>query len=310
MHPPQVCCVIVTYRPQPAMLRAVLDSISAQAGRVIVVDNTEGDGPAPDVAPATYVPMGRNVGVAAAQNRGIALALAAGADHVWLSDQDTIYPPDYLDRMLAAAQECHARGIPVAALAPAFFDTHANRVRPLIRHAPFVHAFAPAPGLNRVADAIASGMLIPAPVLQAVGPMREDFFIDWVDIEWCWRARNLHGREVIAVGDVVIRHALGDGLVDFRSRRITFRSPLRHYYIIRNAVYLAIYSPATEFPMRLQIAWRALMWTVGYPAIAPRHKLEHLKACCRGLLHGLAGRMGAHPSGRAATMATDESAGG
>jgi rhamnosyltransferase len=37
---------------------------------------------------------------------------------------------------------------------------------------------------------IASGCLIPATALQAVGWMREDFFIDWVDTEWCLRARD------------------------------------------------------------------------------------------------------------------------
>lgn len=292
MHEPNVFCVVVAYRPRGPVLRAALDSIAGQGARVIVVDNTEGAGPQPDVAPARYVPLGRNMGIAAAQNQGIALALSEGADYIWLSDQDTVYPPDFLQRMMAAAATCTARGIRFAALAPAFFDTLAGKVRPFIRHAPFIQAFAPAGGPNPVADAIASGTLIPAEVLRSVGLMREDLFIDWVDTEWCWRARNLHGLEVIGIGDVVIQHALGDGLVAFRGRNITMRGPLRHYYIIRNAIYLALHSNVATLPIRLQIAFRALVWTVAYPVIAPAGKWDQLRACSRGLLDGLRGHLG------------------
>lgn len=294
MNEPTVWCVLVAYHPRGPVLREVLDSICRQAAQVIVVDNTEDSGsPPPDVSPARYLRLGRNLGIAAAQNEGIALGLAEGAAYIWLSDQDTIYPPDFLQRMLACAATCATEGIRLAALAPAFFDTHAGKVRPFIRHAPFIRAFPARPGPNPIADAIASGTLIPAQVLRSVGPMQEDLFIDWVDMEWCWRARNIHGLQVIGVGDVVIQHALGDGLVPFIGRRITIRSPLRHYYIIRNAIYLALHSPSTALAIRLQIAMRTLFWTLGYPAAAPDRKAEHLRACWRGLLDGLTRRMGA-----------------
>lgn len=292
MDQPRVFCVVVAYRVRGEVLRAALDSIRAQATQVIVVDNTESGAPAPELAGARYLALGENVGIGAAQNRGIELALAEGADFVWLSDQDTVYPPDFVRRMLAAAATCRKRGIRFAALAPAFFDTHAGKVRPFIRHAPFIEGFTPVGGPNLVADAIASGTLIPAEALRSVGLMREDFFIDWVDIEWCWRARRLHGQEVIGVGNVVIRHALGDGLVPFLGRRITVRSPYRHYFIIRNALFLALHSPVTAPALRLQLAWRALLWTGLYPVVAPDRKAEHLRACFRGFVHGLRGRLG------------------
>ena len=292
MDQPRVFCIVVTYRPRADVLRAALDSIRPQATQVIVVDNTEAGPAPPDVGGARYLPLGDNLGIAAAQNRGIELALAEGADYLWLSDDDTVFPTDFARSMLAAAATCRERGIPVAALAPAFFDTHAGKVRPFIRHAPFIEGFTPVAGPNVVADAIASGTLLPADALRRVGLMREDFFLDWVDIEWCWRARRLHGLEVIGVGDVVIRHALGDGLVSFLGRRITVRSAMRHYYIIRNALYLALHSPATAPLLRLQLAWRALLWTALYPVIAPTGKAEHLRAAVRGLLDGVMGRLG------------------
>src|SRR4051812_11046424 len=118
MYEPRVICVLVAYHPQEAVLRGVLDSMSQQASRIIVVDNTEGLGPPPDARAAHYVRLGQNMGVAAAQNKGISLALSEGADYIWLSDQDTVYPSGFVSGMLACAQTCKARGIPFAALAP------------------------------------------------------------------------------------------------------------------------------------------------------------------------------------------------
>src|SRR4051812_14176291 len=129
MDAPRVFCIVVAYRPDEQVLRAVLESIGGQGAHVIVVDNTESGAPTADVAPARYLPLGRNMGIAAAQNAGIALAVSEGADYIWLSDQDTIYPPDFLARMLAAAATCMAQGIRFAALAPAFFDTVGGKVR-------------------------------------------------------------------------------------------------------------------------------------------------------------------------------------
>jgi len=42
--------------------------------------------------------------------------------------------------------------------------------------------------------------------------MNEDLFIDWVDFEWCWRARK-KGYKIIGNANVVITHQLGDAAV-------------------------------------------------------------------------------------------------
>lgn len=292
MDEPKVYCILVAYHPRERVLRAALHSIRSQTSHIIVVDNSDGAVNAPDVAPALYLPLGRNMGIAAAQNRGISQALSQGADYVWLSDQDTIYPRDFLGRMLAAAAACKAEGLNIAAIAPAFFDTVSGVLRSFVRHAPFVQGFAPQPGPNLLADAIASGTIIPAYALRLVGLMQEDLFIDWVDIEWCWRARNLYGLQVIGIGDVVIRHSVGDAVIHVGLRKITMRSPTRHYYMTRNAIHLAIYSKVPTLPMRLQIAFRALAWAIVYPLLAPISKWTHLWACFQGILDGLVGRMG------------------
>ena len=112
-HP--VFCIVVIYRPDAAHLNRVLASIARQTPHVILVDNTPGThkgvATSEDVQCIT---LGDNLGIATAQNIGIRQALSQGADLVWLSDQDTIYPVNFLTDMLKALGACQAQGLRLA----------------------------------------------------------------------------------------------------------------------------------------------------------------------------------------------------
>ena len=126
----RVFCIIVTYCPDAEHLQRVLASIARQTPHIVLVDNTPNPHTAidtPDVVQC--IPLGENLGIAAAQNIGIRKALAQGAEVVWLSDQDTMYPATYLHDMLLAFQDCQSQGIRLGALAPAYFDTNKGAVQ-------------------------------------------------------------------------------------------------------------------------------------------------------------------------------------
>ena len=289
----QVFCIIVIYRPNAEHLQRVLASITQQTPHVVLVDNTPG--PHDTIATPEAVPritLGSNLGIAVAQNIGIRRALEQGADVIWLSDQDTIYPTEFLANMLLALKTCDTQGIRLGALAPSYFDTHKGTVQAFVRHAPFTQFFDPQPGLHHVSHAIASGTLIPVTVLRDVGLMQESLFIDWVDLEWCWRAKNQYGYDTICTGDVIIEHTMGDGSVPFRGKKVSIRSPLRHYYMVRNAVHIALHSRSATVPIRFEIFAKALAWTLVFPLIAPTQKRQHLRATLAGLWDGLRNRMG------------------
>ena len=143
----KVFCIIVTYAPDTEHLQRVLASIARQTPHVILVDNT----PGPHAAIATpegvqCITLGENLGIAAAQNIGIRQALAQGANVIWLSDQDTIYPTNFLADMLTSLRACQAQGIRLAALGPSYFDTHKGSVQAFVRHTPFTKFFITQPG--------------------------------------------------------------------------------------------------------------------------------------------------------------------
>ncbi|HVU93028.1 MAG TPA: glycosyltransferase, partial [Jatrophihabitans sp.] len=96
---PLLRVVVVTYHPGAA-LTALLDSLPAACAapyEVVLADN----GGTPDVPGVRRVPTGGNVGYGRGANAG-----AAGSPAPWLLvlNQDVVFEPGGVDRMLAAAQ--------------------------------------------------------------------------------------------------------------------------------------------------------------------------------------------------------------
>jgi len=129
-------------------------------------------------------------------------------------------------------------------------------------------------------------------VLARVGRMREDFFIDFVDVEWCLRAR-FEGHPVYGVCTARLEHRLGDEPVKFLGREYLTHSPRRHYFHVRNAV-LLYREPWVPLNWKLVSASR-LVLKMGFHVLVTPPRLQHLARIASGFLHGLLGRTGAAP---------------
>ncbi len=253
----------------------------------------------PGGARIEHLPMDGNRGIAAAQNRGIAAALAEGRAFVLLADDDSQPPVDLVPRLLAifADADAHAdavrTGRRIAAVGPLVYDQRDpaavlafghTRLGPQ-RIAGARAATAPLPA----AFLIASGCLIRSQALRDAGPMREDLFIDHVDLEWGLRTRRA-GWTLLVDPGTGFAHRLGDRVVRPWPWKRPFHvhAPLRNAYLVRNTLLL----------MRgrlLPAGWRLgyLLWLLRYCAfnlvfVAPRR--QRLAAILRGVGAGLAGR--------------------
>ena len=195
----KIFAVLVSYKPDLKLLTDVVASLIHQVDSVIVVDNgnTEFSSAFDN---CIVIHLNANFGIAYAQNRGIEKALKAGADWILLSDQDTVYPPDYVSSMLESARKNTLQNI--GGLVPVVFDEISGRRVPVMLEK-MKGAVPPVSGCLKVAHAVASGTLIPADALQKCGLMREDFFIDFVDHEWCWRAASC-GLNIYCLADVAM----------------------------------------------------------------------------------------------------------
>jgi rhamnosyltransferase len=292
-------CIIVSYQFDYLQLLQTVESIANNSVKMILVDNGSSNQDTllefKELYPTIELLLLKdNVGIAKAQNIGIESALRQNAEFIWLSDQDTLYQVNYLQKMFDSLKLLRNEELMhVGAIGPTFIDTTRDELQPIVKFAPFTKKFKALQGLNEVSHIISSGMLIPANNFHIVGLKNSDLFIDWVDMDWCWRASNMYKFKIYVNGDVTIAHKLGDSYVRLLGKKIIVRSPFRHYFMVRNALSLAIYSSSMLFLPRVELITKAIIWTVLFPIIAPNHKFEHFKAVTKGMFDGVFNILGA-----------------
>lgn len=234
--PVDVAVVVVLYNPSDDDL-ANLSRLTQWGVRVVAVVNAIDDTRRGTMRTtgAQIIDNSRNLGLARALNQGITAAIDGGASHVLLLDQDSRPTSDMLDALLKAATTMEAQGRPLACVAPVLHDLKAT---------------GGASAVNDNGPFATSGTLLTRAGWERIGPMWEPLFIDGIDHEWCFRARG-KGMETLLVRSAVMEHDLGDDGMNFLGRyRPIHRSPLRHYFIVRNTLWLARKS-------YIPLGWRA-----------------------------------------------------
>lgn len=289
-----VSAVVVCFHPDPTTLRQLVLQLLPDVQHVWLVNNgTQGELPA-DLGPQVHaIELGRNLGVAAALNEGFERAYAAGADAVIGFDQDSEPAPGLVAQLQAdwnqeIQRQPHLR---LGAMGPATCDRDGAHL--LDTFAPYNwlrKRIRPLPGERwRVDHLITSGSLIPLEAWKATGPMNAELFIDWIDVEWCGRAR-LAGYTLLMDGDAVLRHRIGNRSQALLGRHFHVHAPFRHYFVLRNA--LIIWRDKRFAP-----GWRthhllyALRVILANLLLAPQRS-ERLRCVLRGFVDGWAGRTG------------------
>ncbi|AJE04932.1 glycosyl transferase [Geobacter pickeringii] len=216
------CCaaVVILYHPQ----RDYLDNIRTwieQVDAVYVVDNSE----SPDLTIAehlsvlpgvTYLAQGENRGVAYGLNLGARKAIEAGYDYLLTMDQDSRASGALVKTMF----ECLDASAATVGIISPFHLTRAVRQRPS------------GATCSDVMTPMTSGCLLNLSAWRCIGPFREDFFIDFVDDEFCLRLRR-NGYQVLQANAALLEHEVGN-VTRFGPFIATNHSPLRRYYKTRN----------------------------------------------------------------------------
>jgi rhamnosyltransferase len=304
---PPVAAVVVTYFPDLDRLRSVLGALAGQVEAIIVVDNsgdasmTAAIAEACRASGATLLPQPTNRGLAAGFNAGLRAARLAGFTHGLLMDQDSL-PQDDMVRRLAETWVTENPKREVAAVGPSFFDRRGAVPAPFSRVG--FPANRPAPARERGGSVfesdylISSGCLIALKALDCVGELREDLFIDNVDMEWCFRARG-KGLRLLGEGAAVLEHELGDGRVRLPFGRVAIvHGPRRLYYIMRNRV-LLYWMPHVPWQWKAQDLLRLPVKFLIFSLLV-RPRLENARHMLLGIWHGLVRRTGPLPAVRSA----------
>ncbi len=299
----RICGVIVTHNPKQNILTQVLAAVVSQVETALIVDDGSTASSLEAIRTITDVPktelliIDQNLGLAHGQNKGLEWARERGFDSVLLLDQDSMANRDMVNHLEEALLELQAQGEKVAAVGPSLLDPRSqngNRREKLIQFSNRDTRQKSKPHNTRwraVDFVIASGSLIPLKALEGIGGMREDFFIDNVDLEWCFRALAAGFRlfEVPAAG---MRHVIGDniGAVWFVGRPFMLHNPIRLYYIMRNRILLYRLSHTPGQWIRrdwLRLMFKFFLFSLFFP---PRW--QNFRMMLTGIWHGISKHSG------------------
>ena len=139
---------------------------------------------------------------------------------------------------------------------------------------------------------ISSGCLIPLSVIDTIGEMDEDFFIDHIDTDWFLRAKSL-GWQSYGVCDAVMEHTLGEKTFRVwwgRWRYLPLHQPFRYYYIYRNSLLLYRRKYPDLFWKQADIIRLVMMFLIF--SFFGNQKLSNLRMILRGIKDGIAGKTG------------------
>jgi len=226
-----IAAVMVTYHPEGDLVGRV-QRVLPQVQLVVVVDNSASRTIAALLGELEAIGVGcvrnpHNFGLGAALNQGIQRAAEMGFPFVLTLDQDTVVDEDMVATLIHvwSAYPCPQT---LAVLGSNSRSPTSGRVAS--RRRPTSQPF------TEEKVVITSGSLISIPVYREIGPMRSDFFIDGIDLEYCLRARA-YGFKILRTRQALMTHNL-DRTVErrflWRMVLVEHHEPWRHYHTGRN----------------------------------------------------------------------------
>ncbi|MEI8613996.1 glycosyltransferase family 2 protein [Shewanella sp. PP-He15 brown] len=284
----KVASVTVTYNPDINVLTSQLESLRGQVDILLIVDN--GSDESAEIEKISkefgviYIPLEENKGLAYAQNIGVIDAKKIGAEYVLLLDQDSILTSGFVNNMHSIYV-----GNKVDILGPVFFDPDTNVFYKGTNYfGPFLNTQIVG-NLTDVTFVIASGSFFSIEVFDRVGPMNEDLFVDYIDVDWSLRAKNL-GCRVAMTNSASMSHTIGDSRVSVFGRTISVHSPIRRYFLVRNSLFI-IRQPYIPFGYKLREVCLNFARVI-VSVFNTEEKLFTLSMAYKGFKDGLLGRFG------------------
>jgi len=226
-----VTAYIVSYNPGPEV-RFTICSVLPQVSTVFVIDNAS-DRESGLALTELCAELGvalmankDNIGVAGAYNQAASMAISQGYEWMLLLDQDSVAPVGLVQRLMRGVDRWGGTRLP-AVVCPLSIDSD-----------PSGHQSAVPDADVAVECCMNAGSVVRLAAWKAVGGYDEDFFVDYVDLDFCFRCRQ-HGWEVVQVCGAVMVHSPGNPTRHrflWRRPATSNHSALRRYYITRNRI--------------------------------------------------------------------------
>lgn len=293
---PKVVGVFVTYNPDLILLNDVLRACSMQLSEIIVVDNFSNERDKlnkviSDNKVHHFIQLDSNQGLAKAQNIAVEKVLENKTNtHVIFFDQDSIITEGFISNLLNDERELIANGVKLGAIGPTFIDPMNDKMYPATVYiGPFIKKVSIKDEPIAATFIIASGCMVQLEVLKEVGLMKEELFIDYIDVEWCLRAKSL-GYEVYISPDAKMMHTIGDKRVSIFGRTISVHNALRRYFLVRNS-FLMLRLPYVPVGYKVrEMTFNILRLIIS--VVTAKNKMSFIKYAMVALKDGILGNFG------------------
>jgi len=236
-----IYAVIITFNPVIANVTNLVKTLLSQNVKVVIVDNNSKNRSEFDSFISTHIIfLEDNLGIAKAQNVGIDYAKNDNAEYIVFFDQDSTICDNFISDLMFDYRELENNGVQVGSIGSRFMDERFSFFYPSINYNNGKRERVDTENIIEPTKStllISSGSLVSISTLLSVGLMRENYFIDYVDTEWCFRAESKGYSNYIS-SRAVMKHAVGDNMIENRYFKTPIHSPFRRYYITRNAFYM------------------------------------------------------------------------
>lgn len=278
--------VVVFYNPTRQEADACLSALLPQVDMVYVADNSACDNSGMLTAYGQklhYVPNMRNEGIAAAQNKGVAYLKEQGFQFVLFSDQDSCSPQGLVAGLLRAYGAISKKH-PLSAVGPLPVNKKTGNA---YLSADDIVERCSDDGMEYyiTSSIMSSYSLVPLALFDEVGMFDESLFIDFVELEWFWRAASRQRLCSAVVPELRISHELGVAK-RFLGMNISVSSAFRIYYQTRNLLWMARVDYVPAYWKRKNLLKLAVKF-VYYPLCSGRKGPVYLARMIKGLCDGL-----------------------
>lgn len=217
----KISAIIVWYKPSADHIQNTI-RLAKRLNNIIIIDNSENQNTFSlgEYDNITYIPLGRNYGIAHALNIGCQTAIRSYDEFVLMLDQDSSFENDQLLRHVRQSEDL-------------FVDPRLALIGP---------TYLPKknPNFVKAESVITSGSIMRLSCWELIGGFNEILFIDQVDHEFCYRlVRN--NFYIIKNEFISFNHTIGNPISIFLlGKRFTSLnySPERRYYMTRNRLYM------------------------------------------------------------------------
>ncbi len=290
-----IFAVVVTYHPDKELFDRI-KLIRSQVDKVLIVDNNS----SPDCIEmirkiskdldVNVIENKSNLGVAEALNQGFKLAQSYNKNYSWVLtlDQDSSCNSSLISDLSLAFESCPFKN-EVGIIGTNYREKTTGRILHIKTQ--------DQEDWEEVEHLPTSGCLTSLDVFCNIGEFRKDLFIDYVDTEYCMRARR-NGYRVLISTKINMVHPLGY----YRNSKlhnllrgtplITNYSPLRHYYWTRNGTRLIYENFWHDFKWSINEAYYLFFRRIITIILFEENKIVKIRSIGLGFWHALSSNLG------------------